>query len=113
MEVDLIPERTCSVRIGSVTIDGFRVESEWHGFVKIVHATKGYLIVTRSDGFAELTREMFESIFGKQGDFARRVVVMQGTRELLIEIGEAEERIRKAEAMRDLLHPASKEPVTK
>jgi len=82
MKIDLIPERTCSVRNGSVSIDGFRVESEWHGFVRLVHKEHGELIVTRDRGrFADIF-EVFETIFGK-GDLAREAVIVAGTPDLI------------------------------
>jgi len=86
MEVDLIPEKTCSVRVGHVKLDGFRVASEWEGFVKVVHPTEGELIVTRvgTNGFfSESFADIFLSIFGKEHDLHRRVFVVRASPSLI------------------------------
>lgn len=84
MEIELITEKSYTVRANGREIHGMRVVGEWEGLRKLEDAQGRSLIVAEADGpLTAAVNQAFGALFGNEG---QRCVAVVGTPDLVLEL---------------------------
>lgn len=84
MEIELIPEKSYTVRANGREIHGMRVVGEWEGLRKLEDADGSCLIVADADSpLVAAFSEQFGRFMGNEG---RRCIVITGSPDLMLEL---------------------------
>lgn len=84
MQIELVNERSYTVKANGREIKGMRVVDTWNGLEKLEDSKGRFLIVAEAEGpHSSGMREAFGSLFGNEG---RRVVAFFGSPDLVMEL---------------------------
>lgn len=84
MEIELIPEKSYTVRVNGREIHGMRVVGEWEGLRKLEDVQGRSLIVAEADGpLTAAVTQAFSALFANEG---RRCVAVLGTPDLVLDL---------------------------